>query len=534
MPEVTITLRTIDDSTNKNKKVKDSFEALAPGIEKAGKSITGFVSANATLIAGLAGTIAAARAAYGEYAKLSESIRDLSLVSGASAEDASRFIQVLDDYQLTAEDAVTASRFLKEKGLVPNIETLAQLADQFKAIEDPAKRLEFVQENLGRGGAKWVNILSQESDALREAAAAVNEHLVMSDKQIAEYEQQRLALDALNDSWTAGKVAVGQFFGEMVLHIQAMERANEILREQGKQYAAGQTWTRDFQEALKQAKEEQEAQTQAMLANTDAATANEQAIEDLVKQQEALSKANQAELSLIGEISNAYEDFAEKHADLREKQAELMAEKESLITQYGVESEQVANINAQIAENSEAMKTAADEYELAGRRRILSMLEQQLALDGLNEKEMNYLLNIGQQWGIYSQTAVDEAHKAMAEVEKLSAALNAVPTEKHVSITVTSSGSNMTSYNQNGQGVYHGHASGGSFMIPMSYGNEGFRMGNGDTASGGEQVTITPRGQTGGDEESRNLLRQIAANRFNENRFAMILRDALINAGIGG
>lgn len=31
-------------------------------------------------------------------------------------------------------------------------------------------------------------------------------------------------------------------------------------------------------------------------------------------------------------------------------------------------------------------------------------------------------------------------------------------------------------------------------MIPMAYGNEGFRMGNGDTASGGELVTITPRG----------------------------------------
>jgi hypothetical protein len=38
------------------------------------------------------------------------------------------------------------------------------------------------------------------------------------------------------------------------------------------------------------------------------------------------------------------------------------------------------------------------------------------------------------------------------------------------------------------------HAAGGSFLIPMSYGNEGFKMGNGDSASGGEMVTITPRG----------------------------------------
>jgi hypothetical protein len=43
-----------------------------------------------------------------------------------------------------------------------------------------------------------------------------------------------------------------------------------------------------------------------------------------------------------------------------------------------------------------------------------------------------------------------------------------------------------------------GHATGGDFMIPMSYGNEGFKMGNGDTASGGERVTITPKGGGGG------------------------------------
>jgi hypothetical protein len=42
------------------------------------------------------------------------------------------------------------------------------------------------------------------------------------------------------------------------------------------------------------------------------------------------------------------------------------------------------------------------------------------------------------------------------------------------------------------------HALGGEFMIPMQYGNEGFNMGNMATASGGEKVTITPKGQAAG------------------------------------
>jgi hypothetical protein len=43
-----------------------------------------------------------------------------------------------------------------------------------------------------------------------------------------------------------------------------------------------------------------------------------------------------------------------------------------------------------------------------------------------------------------------------------------------------------------------GNALGGEFMIPMQYGNEGFNMGGMATASGGEKVTITPKGQTSG------------------------------------
>jgi hypothetical protein len=531
-PEVTITLRTIDDSTAKNKKVKESFESLAPGVEKAGKALTGFVSANATLIGGLVAAGAAVKAAYGEYAKLSESIRDLSLVSGASAEEASRFIQVLDDYQLTAEDAVTASRFLKEKGLVPNIDTLAKLSDEFKAIQDPAKRLEFVQENLGRGGAKWVNILSQESDALRDAAKAVNEHLVMSDKQIAEYEQQRLALDELSDSWTAAKVAAGAFFGEMILSNKAVERANEILREQGKQGYANQFQTKQYQEALAQAREEQEAQTRAMIDNESAAASNEQAIEDLVKQQKALSEANKEYLSLVGDVSSSYDTFKEKEGELREEQAQLLEEKKNLIAQgYHPEGETIQAINEKLAENAAAYKANTDEYELDGKRRILSMLEQRLAIDGLDEREMNYLLSVGEQWGIYSSTAIEEAKRAMSEVEKLSAAINAVPESKNVTITVTSSGSNITSYNQNGEGIMHGRAAGGpvSAGTPYIVGERGPEM-----FVPGQSGGIVPNHRIGGsDEETKGLLRQIAANRFNENRFAAILRDAMISAGIG-
>jgi len=166
--------------------------------------------------------------AHKEYTEYASAIRDLSLVSGQGAEDTSRFVQVLDDFELSAEDATTAARFLKEKGLSPNIDTLARLADEFKKIEDPAERLVFAQENLGRSSAKWLNILSQESDELRERAGNINESLILTDEQIKLFEVQRLALDDVQDGWKGFQVQLGSAFGNIVAYNKAQIRVNVI------------------------------------------------------------------------------------------------------------------------------------------------------------------------------------------------------------------------------------------------------------------------------------------------------------------
>ncbi len=49
------------------------------------------------------------------------SIHDLSLVSGQSMEVTSRLVQVLDDYGMGAEDAMAATRALTKQGLAPSI-----------------------------------------------------------------------------------------------------------------------------------------------------------------------------------------------------------------------------------------------------------------------------------------------------------------------------------------------------------------------------------------------------------------------------
>lgn len=136
-------------------------------------------------------------------------VRDLALSSDISAEAASRLIQTFDDYEISAQDITLATRKLKDQGLTPTIETMAELADKYVAIQDPAEKLAFLQENLGRNSQKWALAMKNGGAALLEQNAAINQSLILNDQAIIASENYRLALDEWNDSVMGLKVSIG-------------------------------------------------------------------------------------------------------------------------------------------------------------------------------------------------------------------------------------------------------------------------------------------------------------------------------------
>ena len=216
MPDVTITLKTIDQSSDKVRKVKKEYEGIAPALERAGKSVGNFVSANATLIAGVLATAAALKGSYDAFQKYAGQVRDLAAVSGTGAEEASKLLQVLDDFQISAEDVTAATRVMTKNGLTPTIETLAQLSDQYLALTDAQERNKFVIENLGRAGLQWVNVLEQGGEAIMETSEQANQSLILTDEQIEKAEKARLAVDAWADAWEGLKVSIGSGVGEII------------------------------------------------------------------------------------------------------------------------------------------------------------------------------------------------------------------------------------------------------------------------------------------------------------------------------
>lgn len=442
---------------------------VSGGMDDMGNAADIAAKKGAILSTVLATTSAILKTSYDEYSKLAESVRDLSLVSGESAESTSRFIQVLDDYQITAGDAEAAAKKLKDNGLSPTIDTLATLSDQFRGIKDPAERLDFVYDKLGKSGAKFINMLNQGSDAIRENAAAINESLILNDMEIKMYEVGRLAIDAKADALAAFRVELGQNIGNVIAFADAMQRAAEIQEESTKFVNGHKERTIEYADALNMAIAEQ-------LKAADASAEYKYNLEEEARALKEVAAANAELMGTVEKLQSTTENFADQYQRINEDMSLSDEERK-----------------ARIAE------VAAAEEE-ANRRIILSMLEKQLAVDGLDARETEYLLSKGQEWGIYSEEVIAAARDAQAEVMALAGEINAVPAGKTVTFDIITNGAppnldTSTAAANAPVGTHRTHADGGSFMIPMGYGNEGFRMGSGDTASGGELVQITPRGQ---------------------------------------
>lgn len=498
-------------------------------------------------------------------------IRDLSLVSGEGAEATSRFIQVLDDYELTAEDAMTAAKALKEKGLSPTIDTLAMLSDEFKKIKDPAERMAFVQENLGKGGAKWVNVLNQESDALRKAAASIDPWLVKTDEQIKKAEISRLALDELGDSWAAFQNRIGDAKNELIFANEASQRAYEILQEQGVAINHTTNRTEAYRDAVKQAEEELLKTAESSIAYNESLEEQAKKAEEAQKALEELSKANAALITGAIEITNNQKAYQEEQQGVLDKIAETRAEGEKL---YPWEHEKILENKAaleelgnQYFENQEKFRAAQEEraammaieaialsdgvagYSDAERERARVVLEtadvataaafeEQEAMTALSQAVADGSLPV-ENWGsVFDQVMAD----GVVSVEEVQAAIDAVPKENVVNFTITTTGTppNLSMVNDDtaARGTHRvagGRALGGTVMGGELY--QVAEKGSPEMLNiDGRDYLMTPKGSNGtvtpmssqGGRGNADIIAALYATRLDEGKVANMILEGLL------
>lgn len=386
--------------------------------------ITGLLNPTTLAIGGLTALVGVVAGSHGEFQQYAGEVRDIAIASGTTAEESSVLLQVLDDYQITAGDVTAASRAMKEQGLVPTIDTLADLSDQFLAIEDPAKRLDFAQKNLGRSYSQFLNVLNQGGDVIRDNSKEVNKALILNDQQIKDAEEERLAMDALSDSWQGFKVQLGATVGQMILANERSKDQVERLREldeiSGKTNQNYRFLTED-QEALVGQMERGAAATdfwnQQLEAgnvvlgdNTSAIEANNEALELSEEQVKAISQANADLYSLMGGFADVADSYNEKMTGLQAEEQKLLAEKQTLISQgYSAEGQAISDVNEKLAENITKQQEATAEAQKAVKQKIVSLVESSLEQDGLTKQELDSLVTLQERWGLMSEEAADSA-----------------------------------------------------------------------------------------------------------------------------
>ncbi len=424
----------IEKLNQKLGQTKQQSQALVPGLENARRSMTGFISDNAALIGVLAGVGLAIGKVLKGHIDYANGLRTISQISKASIEDTSRFVAVMDDYKITMEDVTNSARAMKEKGLVPTIETIAKLSDEYLAIQDPAKRYEFAQDNLGRAASKYTEILEKGSKAILEQGAAVSDALIWTKQMEQDARKAEIAMDNWNDTVQGLKTqfATGLLpeLTKGINYIMAMDRALELTRGKGLQGLPG---SEGWNAAMKQALSEQEAMNDAMLKSADAADTaasstagladSQKAAEDAAK---ALSDVYTGLLSSMFAINQQQEDHRKTLEDLAKKDGELADEKSRLTLQMWEEQragkltndenlkyiQKMDEITKAQEENRQAKEDATQENEKASKQRIYDLVQEKLGIDGvIDTGEYEYLQNLAVQKGLVSRAAADQAIK---------------------------------------------------------------------------------------------------------------------------
>lgn len=210
--------------------------AAQAALDKVGLGASG---AGNALALGLAGGAAIGGAALAKFAfdgaqkfvALAGEVRGFQRASGASAEESSRFVAVLDDMGIASDTgagaifklgkaASTNAEKLEKAGIAVErnadgttnlTETLLNAADAYKATNDPAKRTEIAFAAFGKQGQALIPVLEQGREGLRRFFESAEENRqIFSQDDLDMAREYELAMDALGDAMGGLQRGIGK------------------------------------------------------------------------------------------------------------------------------------------------------------------------------------------------------------------------------------------------------------------------------------------------------------------------------------
>lgn len=412
-------------------------------------SYTEFMSALSLVQQGLQFVKAGFESTVGASLQYAEQVRQLSKLSGESAESTSRMIQVLDDYKVSAEDVSTATRAMTQNGITPNIQAIAKLSDEYLAIQDPMERNKFIIENLGRSGLQWVDVLNQGSDALLKQAAAVDKNLVLNEKQLQDARKLEVAWDNFTDTLSGLGNQIGTVLTPILTEfVESWTWATRVAMQFQEAVQNGTVLQTNWLDVLSQTAGEVNAETDALAEQQKQLEETGEAVQEAtvdfasLEQQlldtngitQRMSQTFQGLLSSMFTIQKETDSYNKTLADLGKESEDLTAKKNRLTLQMWEEQragkmtneeylryvQQLDEITKAQEENTAKRAQADEDLKKASQQRVYDLAQQKLAADGVvSTKEYEYLQDLAVNYGLVSRESANAAKEENRRADAL-------------------------------------------------------------------------------------------------------------------
>jgi hypothetical protein len=207
----------------------------------------------------------------GDWTRLGKQVTDTAQALGVSAEEASRWIAVADDYEVSA-DQITGALLRVEKAAAAPAGPLKQLgievkkaadgstdltgtaeaiADHLASIHDPAQRAAEGVKIFGKGWAQIAPVFAHTGDELDSMLQSVSDSQVVTEEEAKSAEKMRLAQDRLNDSLGDLKLMLGETAAAFAPVVDALAQGVEWVGKVNSKIEDSGAWWTVFTDGVK-------------------------------------------------------------------------------------------------------------------------------------------------------------------------------------------------------------------------------------------------------------------------------------------
>lgn len=482
-----------------------------------------------------------------------DEVRRLSQISGQSAEETSRLIQLADDYKISTGDLTVAMRKLTNEGLALNVQTLAKLSDEYLKLNPGQERAAFLMEKFGRQGVKFAEIMGKGGDEILRLNDSIDENLIITDKAVQQAREYEMAMD----SWEEQTLKLQYAFGTKLVPVltNGLDVLNEKLDEQGAALGILTFGWDDLLEIMTKQPEALDSATQSYMAMAKAQKTSKKATDDgtgAIDEQaaslEELSKINLNTIQSIDDVAAVEKDYNQEMMDIAAERIEVEAARaEEMSKGWQTNKEKVGEYDQKLRELDAKTAETAAKHKEATDKLILNNTLAALSVGGLTKAEMDQYLAVEVAMGKITKKDKEMAQKQQELIDKfiagkikadeLARAVELLPSGKSIDVIlnmVTNIPNGITKLTSTGSPLQRPRASGG----PVSAG-DWFRVNETNQeyfrpSVGGSVMPIGPGGGGGSGVTVVIQADTIIGDRAHiENYLLPVIREGMrqVNAG---